>query len=150
MSTIRTASMRARGGSTSKRGGGLAAPTQRQNFFRSQQEVLVEGVGGYLDFEPLTTAGDNRERSASRIGDPHVVLDLGHMLLGGGLFRERPGQHEFGLENRSAARNNPVESRAHPPEHGMQEPMLDAFDAQFGVGCLGLVRLLSQSPPGAS
>ena len=34
-----------------------------------------------------------------QMGDPHVVLELGHVLFGGRLFGERPGQHEFGLEH---------------------------------------------------
>jgi hypothetical protein len=32
-------------------------------------------------------------------GHPHVVLELGHVLFGGRLFRERPGQHELRLEH---------------------------------------------------
>src|SRR5262249_11279488 len=55
------------------------------------------------------------------------------MLLCRRLFRERPGQHEFGLENRPAAGHNPIEGRAHPPEHGMPEPMLNAFDGLPGI-----------------
>src|ERR1700756_3477810 len=42
--------------------------------FRRQQEVLVEGVGGYLDLDPLSTARNDRERRLPAIGDPHVVL----------------------------------------------------------------------------
>jgi hypothetical protein len=31
----------------------------------------------------------------------HLVLELGHVLLRGGAFRERPRQYEFGLEHRA-------------------------------------------------
>ena len=55
------------------------------------------------------------------------------MLLGRRLFRERPRQHEFGLEDRPAARDHAIKGRPHPAEHGMPEPMLDAFDGLPGI-----------------
>jgi hypothetical protein len=64
---------------------------------------------------------------------PHVVLKLGHMLLGRGFVRKRPGQHEFGLEHRPAAGDDAVEGRPHPPQHRMPQPMLNAFDRLPGV-----------------
>jgi hypothetical protein len=60
-------------------------------------------------------------------------LDLGHVFLGRPFFRERPGQHEFGLENCPAACDHPVKGCPHPAEHRMPEPMLDAFDPLPGV-----------------
>src|SRR5262249_3272837 len=54
--------------------------------FRGQQEVLVEGIGSYLDLDPFAAASDDREHRGAAIGDPHVVLDLRHMLLGGCLL----------------------------------------------------------------
>jgi hypothetical protein len=56
-----------------------------------------------------------------------------HVLLGRGFLRERPGQHELGLENRPTARDHAVEGRPHPPEHGMPEPVLNAFNGLPGV-----------------
>src|SRR5437899_8068503 len=32
------------------------------------------------------------------MGDPHVVLELGHILFAGRFLGKRPGQHEFGFE----------------------------------------------------
>ncbi len=55
------------------------------------------------------------------------------MLLGCGFFRERPRQHEFGLEHRPAARDDAVQGRPHPPEHRMPQAMLDAFDCLPGI-----------------
>ena len=55
------------------------------------------------------------------------------MLLGRGFLRERPGQHEFGLEHRPGALDHAVEGRRHPPEHRVPQPMLDAFDGLPGV-----------------
>ena len=46
------------------------------------------------------------------IGDPHVVLQLRHVLLGRRFLRERPGQHELGLEHRPGALDHPVQGRA--------------------------------------
>ena len=60
------------------------------------------------------------ESAASRLLVTHnVVLELGDMLLGRCVLRKRPGQHEFGLENRCAARHHPIQGRTHPPEQGM-------------------------------
>ena len=55
------------------------------------------------------------ESTAEReFGDPHIVLQLGHMLFGRRFFRERPGQHEFGLEHRAAGFDHAIERRRHP------------------------------------
>src|SRR6516164_5681747 len=59
------------------------------------QDTQVEGVHGDRHLDPLAS-------------DPHIVLDLGHILLGSGFLRERPGQHEFGLEYRSSAFHDAV------------------------------------------
>ena len=74
-----------------------AAP---EPVLRRHQKVLVEGVGGYGHLDPFTSAGDDRQRRRSGVGHPHVVLQLGHMLFRRRLFRERPRQHELGLEHR--------------------------------------------------
>src|SRR5260370_5176492 len=55
------------------------------------------------------------------------------MLLSRGFLRERPRQHELGLENRPAARDNAIKGRTHPPEHRMTELMLHAFHGLPGI-----------------
>src|SRR5260370_23501414 len=55
------------------------------------------------------------------------------MLLSRGFLRERPRQHELGLENRPAARDNAIKGRTHPPEHRMTELMVHAFDGLPGI-----------------
>ena len=55
------------------------------------------------------------------------------MFLGCGFFRERPRQHEFGLEHRPGSGDDAVEGRSHPAEHRMPQPMLDAFDRLSGI-----------------
>ena len=58
----------------------------------------------------------------------HIVLELRHMLLGCGFLRERPGQHEFGLEYRPSAVHNAVQRGRHPADHRMPHPALDVLD----------------------
>jgi hypothetical protein len=62
----------------------------------------------------------------------HVVLDLGHMLFGRRLFRERPGQHEFRLEHRAGTLYDAVQRGSHPADHGMANPALDVSDGLPG------------------
>ena len=50
--------------------------------------------------DPFAPASDDREHRGTQVGDPHVVLELRHVLFGGGFFGEGPRQHELGLEHR--------------------------------------------------
>src|SRR3954467_7993702 len=60
---------------------GLAAFYAPPEFlFRRQKQVLVERVAANLDLDPLATPSNDREHRVSGIGDPHVVLKLGHVL----------------------------------------------------------------------
>src|SRR5262249_6036470 len=83
--------------------------------------------------DPFTASGDDRERRLPGIRDPHIVLDLGHVLLRGGRFGEGPGQHELGLENRPCGLNDPVEGRAHPPDDRMADAALNILESLPGV-----------------
>jgi hypothetical protein len=58
-----------------------------------------------------------------------VVLQLRHMLFGSGLFRERPGQHEFGLEHRAPSVDEAVERRRHPFMDWVQDLPLQSLMA---------------------
>ena len=51
-------------------------------------EVLIERIGMGLDLDPLAAAGNDGEDRSSCRNHPHIVLQLRHVLLGGGLFRE--------------------------------------------------------------
>jgi hypothetical protein len=57
-------------------------------LFGRDQDAEVEGVQGNGDLDPFAAAGDDGEHRASQMGDPHVVLELGHVLFGGCLFGE--------------------------------------------------------------
>jgi hypothetical protein len=68
------------------------------------------------------------ESAADRAGHPHVVLQLGHVLLGCRLFRERPWQHELGFEHGVAGIHEPVEGSRQIPVHRMLNPALNVGD----------------------
>ena len=98
-----------------------------------EQQVLVQRIGMDREFNPFASAGDDRQHGGPGIGDPHIVLQLRHVLFGGGFFRERPGQHEFGLEHRAAGINQAVEGRGHPFDDGVLDPALHVLDRLPGV-----------------
>ena len=96
-------------------------------------QVLVERIGMDLDLNPLAAAGDHREDRSPCGHDPHAMLQLRHVFLGGRLFRERPRQHEFGLKH-VAAFDPPVEGCRHPSQGRMSAPLLDISDDPPGIG----------------
>src|SRR5262249_16853330 len=98
-----------------------------------QQQVLVKRVRWDGDLDPFAPSGDHREHRGSGIRDPHVVLDLGHVLLGGALFRERPRQHELGLENGPGGFDDAVERCPHPPHYRMANSALDIFECLAAI-----------------
>jgi hypothetical protein len=57
-------------------------------------------------------------------------------FLGCRFFRERPGQHELGLENRAAGFDSAVQGSTHPSDRWMPDPALDVRD---GVTCIHLI-----------
>jgi hypothetical protein len=74
-----------------------------------------------------------------------VVLDLG--LFGGGFLRERPGQHELGLEHGFCALHDAVEGCRHPGNGRMLDLALDVDDAPAGVALVpGAVELFGGGP----
>jgi len=52
--------------------------------------VLVERVAVDRDLDPLAAACDDRKNRGAGVGDPHVVLQLGHVLFGRRFLREIP------------------------------------------------------------
>ena len=57
-------------------------------LFRLDQNAEIERVHGDGDLHPLAAAGDDRKHRAPQVGDPHVVLELGHVLFGRRLLGE--------------------------------------------------------------
>jgi hypothetical protein len=64
------------------------------------------------------------------------VLQLGHVFFGSGFLRERPRQHELGLEHRTPGIHQAVQGRRHPFVDGVVDPPLDVPD---GVASVALV-----------
>src|SRR5262249_28225056 len=61
------------------------------------------------------------------------MLDLGHVLFGGRLFREGPGQHELGFEDDSSSFDDSVEGRRHPRDGRVLHQALDISDSSAGI-----------------
>src|SRR5215471_4753879 len=91
----------------------------------SDNEVLVERIGVSGDFYPLAAAGNYRKDGASSRHHPHIVLQLRHVFLGRGFFRERPGQHELGLKDRACGFNPAIQRNRHPSQRWMPDLPLD-------------------------
>ena len=102
-------------------------------LFGRQQQVLVQRIGGEDDFHPFAAAGDNRKHPCLGVGDPHVVLQLRHVLFGRTLLGEAPGQHELGLKDGSGSFDPAVEGRRQVADQGMPDPLLDVDDHPPGV-----------------
>ena len=81
------------------------------------------------------------------VGHPHVVLKLRHVFLGRALLRERPRQHELGLEHRTGWFDHPVKRCRHPLDHGMLHPPLDVLDGVAGVSLVPVpIEVLGHGP----
>ncbi len=68
--------------------------------------------------------------------DPHVVLQLRHVLFGRGFLREGPRQHELGLENSARALDHAVQGRRHPALDRVKNPSLHLVDR---LACVAFV-----------
>src|SRR6516162_5995814 len=94
---------------------GLAAlHTAPELSFSRDNEVLIERIGMGADLDPFAATGDYRQDSTPGRHHPHIMLQLRHVFLGRGLFRKRPGQHEFGLEDSSGSLNSAIQRSRHP------------------------------------
>jgi hypothetical protein len=81
------------------------------------------------------------------VRDPHVVLELGHILFAGRFLGKRPGQHEFGLEYCFRALHDAVEGCRHPGNGRVPHAALNVSNASAGVALIpGTVELLGRSP----
>jgi hypothetical protein len=64
---------------------------------------------------------------------PPVMI---HVLLGGRLLGERPGQHEFGLEDGASGLDQAIQGCGHPWNQAMEDPALDAGDDVIGIALI--------------
>jgi hypothetical protein len=81
--------------------------------------MLVKRISINFDLNPFATACNHRQRRSSCRYDPHIVLQLRHVLFRRRFFRERPWQHELGFECGAAAGNPTIKST----------PSIEASDA---------------------
>ena len=68
--------------------------------------------------------------------DPHIVLQLRHVLLSCRLLGESPRQHEFGFEDCARWLNDAIERGCHPFMDGMADARLSVPN---GLTCVALV-----------
>ncbi len=97
--------------------------------------MLVERIGTGLDLDPFPAPSNHRKHRTPGSHDPHVVLQLRHILFCRRLLRERPRQHEFALEHVSAF-DTTIEGCRHPRKGRMAGPLLDICDDPPGVGLI--------------
>ena len=86
------------------------------------------------DLDPFAAAGDHREDRTPCRDDPHIMLQLGRILLSGCFFREVPGQHELGFEHRPARFHPPIKRCRHPAQTGVPDVLLHIGDDLTGIG----------------
>src|SRR5262249_14031189 len=91
----------------------------------SHNKVLIERIGMGGDLNPFAAAGNHGKDSTSGRDHPHIMLQLRHVFLGRGFFRERPRQHELTLEDRVTALDPAVESCHHPAQRRVPDPFLN-------------------------
>ena len=81
--------------------------------FRSENKVLIQGIGVDLDLDPFATAGNHRQDRIAGRDHPHIMLQLRRVFLHRALLRELPRQHELCLEHVGSV-DPTVERRHHP------------------------------------
>src|SRR6516225_7005738 len=126
-------------------GGFARLYTTPEFLFRRHEDAEIKWVHGNRDLHPFAPARDDREHRGTQVGDPHVVLELRHVLFGSGLLREGPRQHELGLKDRLRALHDSVEGGNHPRNCRMPDTALHVADPPAGVALIpGAIELLGR------
>jgi hypothetical protein len=87
------------------------------------------------------------DSTALLAANPHIVLQLRHVLLGCGFLRERPRQHELGLEHGIAALNPAIQRGPHPAQRGVTDFFLDIADHLAAIGLVpAAIKVLGGDP----
>ena len=116
-------------------GRGLAAVnTPPELPLSGDDEMLVKGIRRDLDSNPLAAPGNHRKHRRSSRDNPKVMLQLWRILFDCRFFRERPRQHELGLENGAGGFHPAIERRSHPVQGGVTDLPLNVDDELAGIG----------------
>ena len=99
--------------------------TAPELFLSREQQMLVERISRNGKFNPLAAAGNDREYRRRSVRHPHVVLDLGYVLLRSRLFGEIPREHELGFEYGPCALDQAVQRGGQKPDDRVLHPSLD-------------------------
>jgi hypothetical protein len=127
---------------------GVAALDTAPEFaLGGDNQMLIERIGMGDDLDPFAAAGNHRQHRAPCCHHPHIVLQLGHVFLGGSFLRERPRQHELGLEDGPGRFDPAVEGRRHPAQRRVAHLLLDVGDYLSVFGLIpASVQLLGCEP----
>jgi hypothetical protein len=108
---------------------GIAALDAAPEFlFRGQKEVLVKGSAAILISTHLPPPVMIESAASLALVTHKLCWTWAICFCAAAPSENDQGQHEFCLENRSSARDQPIKRRPHPAEHRMHEPVLNAFD----------------------
>jgi hypothetical protein len=100
----------------------------------ASEEKIARAAHGN-DLHPFCAARHHGQHSRPGGHDPHIMLQLGHILLRSRFLRERPRQHELRLENRPGRLDPAVQGDAQPSERRVPKVPLDVRDHLTGI-CL--------------
>ena len=131
-----------------EQGRGLTALHTAPEFpLSGNDQVLIKRIGMGRDLNPFPAAGDHRQDRRSRRHDPHIVLQLGHIFRHRRFLRERPGQHELGLEDGLATLDTAIEGCPHPAQRRVPNSPLDISYHLARVGLVPVpIKVLGHDP----
>ena len=137
ISTMRTACNARLRWLDAEEGRGFAAlDTPPELPLSGDDEMLVKRIRRDLDSNPLAAAGNHRKYCSLSRDNPKVMLQLWRILFDRRFFRERPRQHELGLEDGLAPLYTAIEGGGHPAQHGMADLPLDVRDHLARIGLI--------------
>ena len=96
-------------------------------------EMPVQRIRMGGDLHAFAAARNYGEHRTPGRDHPHVMFELRHVFLGRGFFRERPGQHELGLENRPNSFDAAVQRGRHPAQHRVPDLPLHIDENLAGI-----------------
>ena len=126
---------------------GARSASDRGTASRSHKLVQTRRVRLAPAATPATRVARSKLVQTRRVSEPKPVtrvatkrkptiraaLKLGHVLVGGDVLGEVPGQHELRLEHGAVVRHDSIKRRPHPIELGVADEALHRPDAVPGL-----------------